>query len=162
MGILPTLIMYGVIAAALAAGYASWHHSIYAAGAKAQLEKDTLLYNACVTDKNTAIAANKSLQSDIEVIKVDIKDRNTEIDNMAKQLQRAREIRAKDKIIIEPINTGLINDKAAELAKAAIALGGTCEEKMKRITAGLTNLAKREMQDRPPTKEEAKGLLQIK
>ena len=162
MGIVATLVMYGVFAAALAAGYATWHHSIFKAGADAQLKKDEVTYNACVTDKNTAVAANKSLQSDIEVIKIDINQRNTEIDNLEKQLKQAIARRAKDKIRDEPFNTSLLNDKAAALAAAAIALGGTCEEKMKRITVGLTGLAKREMQDRPPTKEEAKNLLQVK
>jgi hypothetical protein len=156
-----TLIMYAIFAGALTGGYALWHHSIFKQGADAQLKKDETLYNACIADKNTAIGANKTLQADLNVLKTTVNEQNTEIDKLEIALKKAKEKRARETAKNEPFSNSLLNDKAQELAKAAIALGGTCEQKLGRITIGLKDLAKREVQDRPPTKEEAKGLLQI-
>lgn len=104
---------------------------------------------AAVDQRAQALAANAKLAQDFTVLETSAKACSANVEGLkiaadAADTERKKALAAKATALAE-----LRNDKTAALTRAASSAGGTCEKQLGTITAGLVEVAAREMRDRP-------------
>jgi hypothetical protein len=138
MGSLITLLVYAGIAGAAMLAIHSFLNGYKEKGAAEQLAADTPIINACKVDRDTAVKANVSLQSDVARIGA---ERDTQ-SAAVRDLQASMAAQEADKIKRQAANRPRIaalqaDSGTLEQRLAANTEGKSCDEKLSNIDRDL-------------------------
>ncbi len=159
MGSLITLAIYGALAAGAFLAIHSFLGSYEAKGAKAQLEVDTPIINACKTDRDTAVKANVSLQSDLAKLAGEREQQNAAIAAQAAEQTRLEAAKAKALAEAQARLAALGRDNAslASILAAAPKGGQTCEQTLAAVDDNLRSAARQRVRFSPPEAGNSSG-----
>lgn len=145
-----SLILCAILAAVALGGMYAVDLSRQKVGAEKQLAKDTVVFNACVKDRDAAVTANASLQNDIEKYRVLVVEQNKAMDKMvdvSKAMRTAQvkgAIQAQDKI--KALSLEKIDLDAALRDRGD---SGTCDQRLARVSAMLREAMRQQARDHP-------------
>lgn len=148
MGTLIQILIYAAIAGAAWAAIHGFDLSRQKIGADRQLAQDTPIINACKVDRDTAVKANVSLQTDLARLGDDLGKQNKAVKDLADSM--ALQLRDKDaRIAAQSARLAAYDSDAAaqRIRLAANTKGKTCNETLFNVDADLRAIARQRMRD---------------
>lgn len=138
MGSLVTLIIYGVMAAGAMVAIHSFLNGYKEKGAQEQLAADTPIINACKVDRDTAVKANVSLQTDVVRLGAERDTQSAAVKDLQTTMAAQDAEKLKRQAVNKPKIAALQADSGTlEQRLAANTEGKTCDEKLSNVDRDL-------------------------